>query len=83
MPNALPADVTEIHTWRSGYTWSLFRDSALVAYDNFRGWIVGQQTGYALTSGFAYQEPYFVQSGSETDKVCTEDDVFWQTWVVP
>jgi len=83
MPNAKAADATEIWTWRSGYAWTLFRDSALGAYGNFRGWIVGQQTGYALTSGFAYQEPYFVESGSETDKVCTEDDVFWQTWVVP
>jgi len=82
MGNAKAADATELWTWRSGYAWTSFRDSALGAYDNFRGWIVGEQTNYALTSGFAYREPYFVESGAEEDKACTEDDVFWQAWII-
>jgi hypothetical protein len=79
--NGLAAEATTIYTWLDGAGWSTFRDSGLGSYRNFMGWIVAEQTGYALTSGFAYQEPYFVEAGAETDKQCTEDDVFWQTWV--
>ena len=74
------ADMTIIYTWRDGYGWSVFRDTAEGNHGNCQAWIVAEQTGYVLTSGFAYQEPYFVQAASDTDKACTEDDVFWMTY---
>jgi hypothetical protein len=82
MTSGKAADNTILYTWRAGMVWSEFRDTATGTWQNFRGWIVGEQTGYALTSGLAYQEPYFVESAADEDKACTEDDVFWQAWVI-
>lgn len=74
-------EMTIIYTWRDGYGWTEFRDTAESNHGNCQAWIVGEQSGYTLVSGFAYQEPYFVQSGSDEDKQTTEDDVFWMSYV--
>lgn len=79
--NGKDADQTKIWTWISGQVWTEFRDTATATWRDFLGWLIVSQSGYTLSSALAYQEPYLVQSGSETDKTCTEKKIFWMTWV--
>jgi len=80
--NGAAAEVPKVYVWTSGSGWADFNDHTGNPYGNFRGWIVYSQTGYTLTGGLVYQEPYLVETAAETDKVCTVDDVFWQSWVI-
>jgi hypothetical protein len=79
--NGADTEVPKLYTWVTGGAWSTFNDRTGNNHNDFNGWLVTEQSGFTLASGLVYSEPYFVEVGAETDKVCTEDDVFWQTWV--
>jgi len=69
-----------VYTWLNGSGWTEFRHVNDTP-DRTRAWMVAEQDGYALESGIVANHPYYVESASETDKQCTEDDVHWMIYI--
>jgi len=82
MANGLDADQTKIWTWRSGYGWTEFRDTATPTWRNCYMLLVCSQDGYSLESCLSYEDPYLIESSTEENKACTEEEVSWFTVVV-
>ena len=75
------ADQGEIWQWRDGMGWNLFRDVAPATYRDCYNMLIMEQDGYALKSALFIEDPYWVESASETSKLCTEEKVQWFTAV--
>jgi len=81
MTDGLDADQTKIWTWLDGAGWTLFRDTNTPTWRNCYMLLVTAQSGYTLSSCMSYEDPYYIQSGSDEAKQCTEEEVSWMTVV--
>jgi hypothetical protein len=78
--DGLGADNNTVFTWVDGDGWTEFRH-VNASTDQSRAWVVIEQTGFALTTGLGFIQPYWLTSASETDKQRPNDDTFDIVWV--